>query len=710
MIRPVFTLHAQSSLPYQFEVLDESDRKIEFACRFTEKISPDIYPVCNILLPFGSDSATVAVTRIAYRDCYIDSPWLGRAFLKSDRIVRIRNHPVLQLVFNPAIGSDHQKAVNITDLEVEVRFTTGEDQVTETKCRSRLWDGLISQLVLNPPKNSFAEMNDEGAEYLIIAHDIFLPQLNELKTYRFQQGISTVLAGTSETGTSAADIENYIDNAYNNWITPPSAILLVGDANLIGVPVWENYCISDNVYADVDGDDLPDLILGRLPVNTQTELNRYIDRLIAFETNPPADDHYYQHPLAVTEHGNPLAVNWMIAEIVNGWYETQTGKEPERQYHGDTQNWEWPDEELFAAFGPGGLGYLPEDPSYLMNYVNGTAAGINNAINAGAMTVFSSAHGLQTGWTNPTYFTSHLAGLENALPSVMISICSFNGDFNNGPTDCFAEAYLKYEHGGIGTIAASEVIHTIGSGWFTVGIFDGLWDDFYPAYPQPQPQDFIRPAAALAYGKYFLETNAFPINPQIKESFYHLFGFLGEPYSVLFDEMPQDLSVYHGSYISVEQTNFGVAADAGAIVALTMNGEIVGVEKSTGETLIFDLPAHELGDTLHVTATKHNFKRYDFDVVCSNAISIGEIAAGNLLLFPNPASTNLELKLIESITGTAGIRIMNLSGACIRDFSADFGGERFLALNVSDLSEGAYFLEIKTDDRILRKKFIIERQ
>ena len=277
---------------------------------------------------------------------------------------------------------------------------------------------------------------------------------------------------------------------------------------------------------------------------------------------------------------------------------------------------------------------------------------------------------------------------------------------------CFTRktvAYLKCEHGGIGAIAASEVIYSMGSGWFTMGIFDGLWDNFYPAYPQPQPQDFIRPAAALAYGKYFLEFTAPSPNPQINKSFYHLFGFLGEPYALMFDEVPQELSLYHGDYINPEQTSFSVGADSGAWVALTLNGEIIGVEKSIGETVVFNLPPHELGDTFHVTATKQNFRRYDNDVECSNAVSIAELHQGNLKLFPNPAGNYLKVKM-PHFTGIACILIYDLRGTCVRKVTFGPEGEALLTLDISELSPGLYFLELIADTQVFRQKFIVERQ
>ena len=46
-------------------------------------------------------------------------------------------------------------------------------------------------------------------------------------------------------------------------------------------------------------------------------------------------------------------------------------------------------------------------------------------------------------------------------------------------------------------------------------------------------------------------------------------------------EVPQPLTVAHQGVLPIGATTFNITADAGAIVALTMDGEIVGVAEAT---------------------------------------------------------------------------------------------------------------------------------
>jgi hypothetical protein len=47
---------------------------------------------------------------------------------------------------------------------------------------------------------------------------------------------------------------------------------------------------TDTPYADLDGDRVPDVSIGRIPVDTVPQLNAFIDRVIKYETQTPAGD------------------------------------------------------------------------------------------------------------------------------------------------------------------------------------------------------------------------------------------------------------------------------------------------------------------------------------------------------------------------------------------------------------------------------------
>ena len=89
---------------------------------------------------------------------------------------------------------------------------------------------------------------------------------------------------TSEIGgNTATAIENYINNAYNTWDVPPVGVLLLGDYGTTGStiisPIWDNYCVSDHIYADVNNNSMADVILGRITAQNADHLEIMINTL-----------------------------------------------------------------------------------------------------------------------------------------------------------------------------------------------------------------------------------------------------------------------------------------------------------------------------------------------------------------------------------------------------------------------------------------------
>jgi hypothetical protein len=147
-----------------------------------------------------------------------------------------------------------------------------------------------------------------GADLLIISPSEFLTSIQPLVTYRQNQGIRTVVANVqavydAKEGIPDPDaIRDYIATAYAGWSPRPRYVLLVGDGTsdprryvntssqtyippyLADVDPISGETAADNRYAAVDGaDTLPDLMLGRLPVNSSAELDLVVQKLIQYD-------------------------------------------------------------------------------------------------------------------------------------------------------------------------------------------------------------------------------------------------------------------------------------------------------------------------------------------------------------------------------------------------------------------------------------------
>ncbi|NIN63303.1 MAG: hypothetical protein GTO63_01010, partial [Anaerolineae bacterium] len=105
-------------------------------------------------------------------------------------------------------------------------------------------------------------------------------------------------------GNNSSLIEDYIDDAYYTWDPAPVAVLLLSDYQSSGEgygitsPYWNGYCVSDNIYADIEGSyDLPEIAIARITAQNATHLSTMIGKLLEYERTPPTASNFYDIPL-----------------------------------------------------------------------------------------------------------------------------------------------------------------------------------------------------------------------------------------------------------------------------------------------------------------------------------------------------------------------------------------------------------------------------
>ncbi len=536
--------------------------------------------------------------------------------------------------YNPST----KELVVYKNLKVRVDFIGGNGHFGEDRLRSRYWEPILEGNLLNYsslPKidfdSHFTDGKDEvGYEYIIIYPDDpnFAAWADTLKNWRTLQGIKTETVNLSDIGGNNSDaIENYINNAYNTWDIPPVAVLLLSDYQNSGkgygitAPVW-NYmfsCVSDNFYADVDGNNLPDIALSRITAQNNTQLATTIGKLLEYERTPPTDPGFYNHPVTA---GGWQTERWFIlcTEIAWGFLNNVLDKDPVREYaiYSGTPGSVWSSNQntsmVVDYFGPNGLGYIPATPSYLNDW-GGNASRINNDLNSGAFMLLHRDHGSETGWGEPDYSISDLSGLNNNMYPFVFSINCLTGKFNYGST-CFAEAFHRMNYGALGLIAASETSFSFVNDTYVWGMLDGLWPNFDPGYGSSDMVGSwdLRPAFANVYGKYYLQASNWPYNPENKADTYYLFHHHGDAFTTMYSEIPQQLNVSHPNILFSGFNFFTVTADEGAVIALTVDGEIIGTAEGTGSPVDVPIIPQNPGGTLTITVTLANHYRYQQEV------------------------------------------------------------------------------------------------
>ena len=539
------------------------------------------------------------------------------------------------------------------NLKVDLTFEGGTGKFGNEAFRSPYWDPLMADNVLNysslPVVNYTARMQElrntnkpmsDECEYIIICPNgpDFVRWADSLKNFRNQQGILTKVFTLSDVGgNTETAIQSFIDNAYNNWSIKPAACLLLGDYGIddskniishlyVHPDGYPNYA-SDNFYADVDGDDMPDVVFARIAANDSNQLKTMVGRILNFERNRPTDTGYYNRPIS--------ALGWeddrwfqLCSEIVGGFWKDVLHKHVRRinSLYTPCSNYisgPWSTapntSTIMSYFGPSGLNYIPSVPGQLGGFTGGTATMINNAIDSGAFILLHRDHGNYTQWGEPSYTTNNINQLTNTLLPFVFSINCETGAFHNPsgcPSECFQEVFQRlvkngHDAGALGLVCPTETSYSFVNDTFLWGVFDNMWPNFMPDYGTTPASRGMLPCFGNAAGKYFLKQSSWPYNTGSKQVTYRLFHMHGDAFLTLADTVPQNLSIVHDAVIPYGTTTLNIQANDSAFISLTVDNEIIATAYGSGSGPIqVSIPVEPVGTQIMIVATKQDFNRY----------------------------------------------------------------------------------------------------
>lgn len=213
--------------------------------------------------------------------------------------------------------TDPLHPVRLTDLVVDAGTVTLGDPPSGGEHRYLALNaaGVLTPACVRGPAapSTFGTPADPaGADLLVITHPDFAAELAPLVDLRTSQGLTPTVVNVAwiydawgEGRTDPEAIRAFIAHAYDTWTPRPTYVLLVGDGTfdpqghsvqpptnfipsyLADVDPWAGETAADNQYACVHGDDaLPDLMLGRLPVQTAEQAEAVVDKIVAYESDP----------------------------------------------------------------------------------------------------------------------------------------------------------------------------------------------------------------------------------------------------------------------------------------------------------------------------------------------------------------------------------------------------------------------------------------
>ena len=600
---------------------------------FDKEIYSDIEISPSAEIPFDTQTDIPA---------YKGSQYLENSFFPERKIqleqTEIRGMNIASIGISPFQYNPVSKELIVyKNIEFEFVLSHSKGTYGEERFRSPFWDQILSDLVINTndvPIIDYQKRNkdskEEGCEYLIVVPNDpdFIAWADTIKQFRNEQGILTKVVRIDEIGGNSVNIiDDFFEDVYNNWNPVPSAVLLMADYGEDDKTIiskrydhpYQGTYISDNHYADVTNNNLPDFVFARMTARNSDELKNMVYKFIDYERHPPVLPSFYNQPIT--------ALGWqterwfqICSETIGGYMKNVLGKNPTRInaiYEGNPNTDPWSTANgtysVTNYFGPNGLNYIPTNPSELGNWTGGNANDVVNAINAGSFILQHRDHGGYGGWGEPGFHSGNINQLNNKdLLSHIFSINCLTGQFDQG-TECFAEKFHRKENGGALSItAASQVSYSFVNDVYVWGMYDNMWPDFLPSYGGNLiPERDFRPAFGSASAKYFLSTSNWA-GDGMKTITYRLFHHHGDAFNIVYTEVPQDNMATYEVGINANTTTLDFEAEPFSLIGLSIEGEYLtsGICNEDG-IISISIPQQVPQTEIKVVITKQNYFRHE---------------------------------------------------------------------------------------------------
>ncbi|MFX1440791.1 MAG: C25 family cysteine peptidase [Promethearchaeota archaeon] len=249
----------------------------------------------------------------------------------------MRGRRLLELSFYPVQFNPFTTTLRVySQIVIKVKYSIpAQIQPIAERLRSVAFESILINAILNydsceiqyQPQAGIATAPDPdvpGAEYLIVTTQEFEDQADRLAEWKEKKGVpSEVVVVPSDRRDL---VKKEISDAYHDWYPAPTYVLLLGDVEFIpanydfqhraqlgtlgpalfdesydflGRPAGDKgYIASDLGYFNIEGNGyLPDIIYGRISVDTEEEARIVVDKILQYEQSPPDNSLFYNNAL-----------------------------------------------------------------------------------------------------------------------------------------------------------------------------------------------------------------------------------------------------------------------------------------------------------------------------------------------------------------------------------------------------------------------------
>jgi hypothetical protein len=342
----------------------------------------------------------------------------------------------------------------------------------------------------------------EGADLIIITDKAFREAAEKLKHYRENDSyikyrtlifeVDKIFNEFSGGLTDVSGLRNFIKYAYENWNITPQYVLLFGDGtfdykNIEGkggnfVLTWQsveslyqlNSFTTDDFFVRVDGDDsVPDIAIGRLPLNSLQDAYNVVNKIIHYENN--------------SDLGNWRNIFTLVSDDALTSDSTFEGNMHTRPHEEISNNVNYQSYDFNKIY----LGAYPVVITSGGRRKPAVNEDIIKSMNGGTKIVSYVGHGNPDLWAHEVVFDKNTSIPKlnnlNRLFFLLAATCDFS-DFDKIGVQSGAEELLTKSNGGsIGSFASARLVFSLSNEILLKDIVSNLLDSRRDTLSLPKP-------------------------------------------------------------------------------------------------------------------------------------------------------------------------------------------------------------------------------
>jgi hypothetical protein len=447
------------------------------------------------------------------------SLYASRDFIKSDTvwielIGKVRKVNLAAVYISPVIYNPGSNILEvITSMKIKITFIPVEEASKTLFPESPVFRETLSKGIINfDPDAVVPGYSDKPARMIILTDTAFKKYLEPFIKWKTQKGyrLDVLYKGAALAGNTYTELKNTIKAIYQGSTAdnpPPEYLLIIG--SVARIPYYGTGNVTDLYYGEFNGngDYIPDMFIGRLPVADTTELKSVVKKIIQYEKFEFADTNKFHSKAIVSAGYDGGYANYMNGQVnyaVNYYLKPENGI---KEYH-----FKYP--------------HVSNHRDSLLNLVDNGISFLNYT-----------GHGSTSGWLGLAVNTSAIDTMsnKNMYPLVISNACQtssfeLSNSFGNKWVTSPDKGAIGFIGGSADTYWSEDFYWSVGLGtpsadptYATTGL--GAYDQLFHTHDEA-PKDWYTTMGQIVYAGNLAVSAS---TSSRKKYYWEIYNLIGDP-------------------------------------------------------------------------------------------------------------------------------------------------------------------------------------